>query len=152
MTAKLENLLLLNVPFRDKDKAKRLGAIWLDGLRCWAIDGQKMTEELLQWLPPTQEQFRAEKEAQGPSYTEKLKVVMEHHKVKNFTELTKKLYQDIEQRGKLKRNAPEAATNQGFAPNPTHDPYGGDTRSQSWGPMLIKKKMNEEQQNKQMKQ
>lgn len=41
----------LNVPFKEKDHAKRLGARWDDARKCWYVENVDRLEPFLRWMP-----------------------------------------------------------------------------------------------------
>jgi hypothetical protein len=42
----------LNVPFRDKDHAKRLGARWDPARRVWYVQDVENIAKFMRWMPP----------------------------------------------------------------------------------------------------
>ena len=41
----------LNVPYKEKDEARRLGAKWDKARRVWYIENKEMLEPFLRWMP-----------------------------------------------------------------------------------------------------
>lgn len=41
----------LNVPFKEKDSARRLGAQWDAGRRTWYVENVENLEAFLKWIP-----------------------------------------------------------------------------------------------------
>lgn len=45
--------VILNVPYHEKNKAKKKGAKWDNNIKRWYIDGDKSIKDFLTWAPPT---------------------------------------------------------------------------------------------------
>ncbi len=71
--------IYLNVPYADKDQARRAGARWDPHVRKWYVEGRTLTP-FMRWLAdedkPSVEQFDADKAAKAVPSSERMKGVV----------------------------------------------------------------------------
>lgn len=65
----------LNVPYDEKDEAKRLGARWDLARKVWYIENKEILEPFLKWMPKHLRE--AHKPSQKQQFAAELKEIME---------------------------------------------------------------------------